>query len=444
MKLLSALFKKEPKVVEKRKIWYIIPAAIVALAFIFGGIWYAVFGSAFNLSMDFAGGYTITVNLSTKLTEDTFPQYERQIIEIAENLADEEGNTYGLEIRARDIIHQGEGADASIYIRYRALRESRNNDQLMSEVNERFREELEEKLFVFLPAVTFNQQESSFTAVYTDTIKRFFENVQGEKTDIQQELIAAALTDDEIAITDIAVSEDGKTLTVSVTGATAEMTEKIIARFTIPDTHGGQATEGDSTEAVISSELLINSFLALALALTLMLVYIAFRFEVAMGVSTILSLLHDLLVMFALMVIFHVEIGATFIAALITLLGYSINNTIIMFDRVRDRLKPLGGKPYDPNKIANQSVRAVLVRSLAASLTTLLPIAVIALIGVPSIQVFALPIIFGLIAGTFSSLTILPSIWSTIKRRRFKKLNAKNALLSDDSAEPVVLQTPIT
>ena len=120
------------------------------------------------------------------------------------------------------------------------------------------------------------------------------------------------------------------------------------------------------------------------------------------------------------MAIFHIEISSTFIAALITILGYSINNTIIVFDRIRENSKSLYYKNSTATFIANQSIRETLMRSINTSITTLITIAMVAIIGVPSIRVFALPIIAGLLAGTFSSIFISPSIWAMWKDRKRK------------------------
>ena len=120
------------------------------------------------------------------------------------------------------------------------------------------------------------------------------------------------------------------------------------------------------------------------------------------------------------MAIFHIEIGSSFIAALITILGYSINNTIIVFDRIRENQKSLYHKNSTATFIANESIRETLMRSINTSITTLLTIAMVAIIGVPSIRVFALPIIAGLLAGTYSSIFISPSVWAMWKDRKRK------------------------
>ncbi len=166
--------------------------------------------------------------------------------------------------------------------------------------------------------------------------------------------------------------------------------------------------------------MLTNALLAICLSIVLMLVYIAFRFEVSSGLSAIVALLHDILIMFSFMAIFHIEINSTFIAALITILGYSINNTIIVFDRIRENMRSVFHKNSTATFIANTSIKETLMRSVNTSVTTLLTITMVALIGVSSIRIFALPIIVGLLAGTFSSIFISPSVWALWKDRKRK------------------------
>ena len=116
------------------------------------------------------------------------------------------------------------------------------------------------------------------------------------------------------------------------------------------------------------------------------------------------------------MAICRIEINSTFIAALITILGYSINNSIIVFDRVRENMKSSYAKNMSAEDIANKSVKETLLRSINTTITTLIMIGMIAIIGVRDIRIFAFPIIIGLFAGTFSSIFIAPSLWALFQR----------------------------
>ncbi|MCL2374927.1 MAG: protein translocase subunit SecF, partial [Firmicutes bacterium] len=229
----------------------------------------------------------------------------------------------------------------------------------------------------------------------------------------------------QVAANSVVLSDDGYVISITIsnlTDANAAEIQDVLARvMPIPDRFAGRPGEVNTVSERMGSEHLRDAILAIIAALVFMLVYIAFRFEVSMGAAAVLGLFHDLILMFSFMVIFHIEIGIVFFAALITLLGYSINNTIIIFDKVRENIKMYGNKPYDSFHVANISARDTLFRSLSTTITTLFPIAMIAIIGVPAIQIFALPIIVGLFSGTYSSLTIVPAVWAGWKRRIFKK-----------------------
>ena len=179
--------------------------------------------------------------------------------------------------------------------------------------------------------------------------------------------------------------------------------------------------------ATTTGETLTNAFIAIFLALVAMLVYIAIRFELISGVSALVALLHDVLMMCAFVVLFRIEVNASFVAAIITILGYSINNTIIIFDRIRENMKMPDLQRLSPNEVANLSVRQTLRRTINTSITTILAIFLLTIIGVPSMREFVLPIFIGLIVGTYSSIFISPHLWSYLMNRS-KKLDKKQKL----------------
>ena len=150
-----------------------------------------------------------------------------------------------------------------------------------------------------------------------------------------------------------------------------------------------------------------------------MLIYITIRFEVWMAIGSVVALVHDVLIMIAVMGIFRVTIDSTFIAACLTIVGYSINNTVIIFDKVRDNLYISGGD-INRETIVSDSVKSTLGRTVNTTVTTLIMIASLYILGVTSIKVFTLPIIVGLFAGTFSSLVIAPSIWALCSKKSKK------------------------
>ncbi|MDD4211635.1 MAG: protein translocase subunit SecF, partial [Clostridia bacterium] len=155
-----------------------------------------------------------------------------------------------------------------------------------------------------------------------------------------------------------------------------------------------------------TASLLLNALLAVLIATVLILIYIAFRFELLSGLAAILALFHDILIMLALVAIFRLQINSAFIAALITIIGYSINDTIVIFDRVRENRQKDCYKNNTNSEVVNISIRETFTRTINTSLTTLFTITVLAIISVPTIREFAIPIVFGLIAGTYSSIFI--------------------------------------
>ena len=174
-----------------------------------------------------------------------------------------------------------------------------------------------------------------------------------------------------------------------------------------------------------------TSFIAIAVAIVAMLVYICFRFTWVAGISAVLTLCFNVLVMVSLTTLFRIPVNSTFIAAVITIIGYSINATIVVFDRVRE-LDALPSMVNESDEtIANKSIAETLSRTILTTLTTLVVIVVLAVFGTNSIKEFAYPIIFGLIAGAYSSVFLAAPIWVYLRklfRQSGKRSSAKKSL----------------
>lgn len=194
--------------------------------------------------------------------------------------------------------------------------------------------------------------------------------------------------------------------------------------------------------ATTTGETLTNAFIAIFLALIAMLVYIAIRFELISGVAALVALLHDVLLMCVFVVLCRIEVNASFVAAIITILGYSINNTIIIFDRIRENMKMPDLQKSTPKEIADLSVRQTLRRTINTSITTILAIALLTILGVPSMREFVLPIFIGLIVGTYSSIFISPQLWSYLMTRS-KKLDKKRRQKETDAVVKAEQQTVV-
>lgn len=169
----------------------------------------------------------------------------------------------------------------------------------------------------------------------------------------------------------------------------------------------------DNVSPTVGSELWGNAAMALIIAIVLMLIYISFRFELLSGLAAIIALAHDMLVMVAVYAIFRINVNTSFIAAMLTILGYSINATIVVFDRIRENSKFMTKETF--KEVTNKSIWQTLARSINTSVTTLIMIVVLYIFGVPSIKEFALPLMIGIIAGTYSSIFIAGPMWSLIR-----------------------------
>lgn len=194
--------------------------------------------------------------------------------------------------------------------------------------------------------------------------------------------------------------------------------------------NAGLVTNGGVTTASASAELMMKSFIALLVAMVLILIYVAFRFELTSGLAAILALFHDVLVTASVMLICRIQINVSFIAALITILGYSINNTIIIFDRMRDDVKTArnANLKIDNNLVANRSVKDTMMRSLLTMLTTFVMIFFITVIGVADIREFAFPIMIGILVGFYSSVFLTPGLWAIAYKPRKRKKKSNNTV----------------
>lgn len=184
----------------------------------------------------------------------------------------------------------------------------------------------------------------------------------------------------------------------------------------------------DSVGATASGTLIMNAVLAVVIACALMLLYITIRFQLYSAIGAVVALLHDVLIMIFVMCIFQVTVDSTFIAACLTIVGYSINATVIIFDRIRDNLKKYPANVMDEAAIVDLSVKESMGRTVNTTLTTLIMILVLYILGVESIRIFAFPIIIGIFAGTFSSMLIAPAIWALLSKKFGRKVRGTKAI----------------
>ena len=184
-----------------------------------------------------------------------------------------------------------------------------------------------------------------------------------------------------------------------------------------------EITTVDKVGGVASADLVKNAFLAVAIACGLMLIYIWIRFQLYNGISAVVMLVHDVGIMIAIMCILQIQINSAFIAACLTIIGYSINNTIVIFDRVRDNLKIMNPKRIPRAEIADTSIKETLTRTINTSVTTLIMIVCLYIFGISTIKEFSFPIIVGLLAGVYSSVFLAAPMWSLMADRSYRKKN---------------------
>ena len=173
----------------------------------------------------------------------------------------------------------------------------------------------------------------------------------------------------------------------------------------------------ETISSTISNEMKSDTILAVAVAIICMLIYIRFRFtDIRFGISSIACLLHDVLVVITFYALARVSVSNTFIACLLTIVGYSINATIVVFDRVRENMAVMTKKD-ELQDVVNRSITQTLSRSLFTSLTTLVMVGALYIWGVTSIRDFALPLMVGIICGAYSSVCIAGALWYVLRKK---------------------------
>ncbi|HCT0417249.1 TPA: protein translocase subunit SecDF [Staphylococcus pseudintermedius] len=185
----------------------------------------------------------------------------------------------------------------------------------------------------------------------------------------------------------------------------------------------GKEPSVNTVSPVIGQELAKNAMLAVIIASIDMIIYISLRFEWRMGIASIISLLHDAFMIIAVFSLFRLEVDITFIAAVLTIIGYSINDTIVTFDRVREMLSKIKviTKEDQIDYIVNSSIRQTLTRSINTVLTVVIVVIALLVLGASSIFNFSLALLIGLLSGVYSSIIIAVPLWGMLKKRELRK-----------------------
>ncbi len=211
------------------------------------------------------------------------------------------------------------------------------------------------------------------------------------------------------------VKMDGDLMQIK-TSSIEDVTKRVEVYEVVKEAAGLKAEGYESCEnisATLSKDLIKNSFLALAVAVVGILIYIYIRFEFGAAIAAIVALLHDSLIMLSAYAIFRFTVNATFVAAILTIIGYSVNATIIVFDRIRENRKYVGKSSFEA--ICESSVRQTMRRTINTTITTLIALVALYILGAESIKAFALPLMIGVLVGTYSSTLLAAPMWNFVR-----------------------------
>lgn len=238
---------------------------------------------------------------------------------------------------------------------------------------------------------------------------------------VSEEKVTQTLEDKDFKPSQVSLGENGQNATVQFKN---DLSKDEVAKIksTIDNEFGNDPTV-NTVSPVIGRELAKNAMFALVYAAIGIIIYTTFRFEWRMGLSSVLALLHDAFIIVAVFSLFRLEVDITFIAAVLTIIGYSINDTIVTFDRVRENLHKVKviTKKSQIDDIVNRSIRQTMTRSINTVLTVVIVVISLLAFGAPSIFNFSLALLIGLISGVFSSVFIAVPLWGIMKKRQLKK-----------------------
>ena len=196
-----------------------------------------------------------------------------------------------------------------------------------------------------------------------------------------------------------------------------KLSDAIVEKYGIPE----EKIATESISASVSSEMKSDAVIAVVIAAICMLIYIWIRFkDLAFGASAVIALLHDVLVVLMVYSVFQISVGNTFIACMLTIVGYSINATIVIFDRIRENKKNKHSIE-EIETVVNESISQTFSRSINTSLTTFIMVLFLGIMGVESVQEFAVPLMVGIVCGAYSSICITGTVWYSFKKIGKKK-----------------------
>ena len=386
------------KFTDYTKLFMLIPAALVLAALILN-----LAGHGLNLGIDFTGGslleYAVGEKFNTEDVVDILRRHGYTDAQVAKAASGDDGT----------------GAMTNLQIRLSLTDLSDDMKKLVKQAAEA--EGLTDETITNLTTayVSENELDSSYSGGYLFSWKKLADS------DKLQDAVKDALDENRIPYTVVKAeeldndAENPETRVIVVLNDQSSAVRSVLEAEMSSRYPNFTYVSIEHAGAVSSADLVRNALLSLAIALALMLVYIGFRFDLYSGVAALFGLVHDVLMMLAFMTFFRslYQVSSSFIAAILTIVGYSINNTIIIFDRIRETKKRVGMSV--PNKeIVENSVRASLSRTINTTLTTLFTLVALYVLGVASIREFTFPLIVGMLAGSYSSNLLNGPVWASL------------------------------
>ena len=252
-----------------------------------------------------------------------------------------------------------------------------------------------------------DEARSDFALGKIDAITTALEAKYGTPVEAPAE---EAATEEAAEATEETATEATEETATEETAEATETTEEATAEETVTVIEGVVLKNQDIVSPSTGQDLARSAFWMSLLACLAILLYVTFRFEFVSGVVAVVALVHDVLLLLGLYSLLQWSVDTNFIAAVLTVLGYSINNTIVIMDRIRENTRHARKETYA--QIAGKSIMETLNRSINTTITTLLTIGMVYILGVPSIQAFSLPIIIGILIGFYSSVFDAGSLWA--------------------------------
>lgn len=267
----------------------------------------------------------------------------------------------------------------------------------------------------------------SSTSITFDEGADGFDGNGNASNEFKNEVTEAVKQSTGLADAEISDVAGERTLIVRTTDLTEDQQKQVVADLGAKYNVTKDNIEIETISASVSNEMKTDAVIAVVIAAICMLIYIWIRFKnLAFGASSVIALIHDVIVVLMVYAVgsAFISVGSTFIACMLTIVGYSINATIVVFDRVRENRKTAGSRA-DIAHVVNDSITQTLSRSINTSITTLIMVVVLAVLGVDSVRQFAIPLIAGIVSGCYSSVCLAGTIWFFLNKLSKKSKSKK-------------------